>query len=108
MKFYKVIENEKITMLGKSKRIPENSVEITEEEYNVLLSEIKAHAQLVNEYVAKVQAEEIKLEEVPEDCYAEVEAIINAPQPEPEDITQSVEWQAGYDQAVIDLLGSEV
>lgn len=67
-----------------------DGVEYTEEEYKIKLAEVQAHVALINDYVSKVQSGEITLEEVPQEYYAEVEAIINAPEPEPVDPKQAL------------------
>lgn len=88
MFYYKKIdENGKIIMIGtQSFPVTPNTEmgneEITEEEYNDLMEEIKSHSANVQDYVNKVKAGEIALADVPVDYRAEVEAIINAPVPE--------------------------
>lgn len=103
MKYYKVIENEKIAMIGTQHNniLSLNSIEITEEEYNTLLAEFEEHQAKVSEYVQKVRSGEITLDEVPTEYKREVEEIINI---EP---TYSEDYLAGYDRAVMDLLGVE-
>lgn len=61
--------------------IPEDATEITAEEYNQLMAELEAKQKAIADYVEKVKAGEITLEEVPEEYRAEVEAIINVPEP---------------------------
>ena len=61
--------------------IPSYATEITEEEYNELMAKFEAKQKAIADYVSKVQSGEITLEEVPQEYYAEVEAIINAPEP---------------------------
>lgn len=68
--------------------------QVTKEEYNSRLPEIKDHAAKVNDYVAKVQAGEITIEEVPEEYRAEVDAIINAPKPEEPEPTYTLDEAA--------------
>ena len=58
------------------------SEEITEDEYNVLMDEIKSHAASVQDYAKKVQSGEVTIEDVPDDYRTEVETIISAPAPE--------------------------
>lgn len=61
-----------------------DNIKYSEEEYEIKLKEVQAHVALIDDYVSKVQEGEITLEEVPEEYFAEVAAIINAPEPEPE------------------------
>lgn len=62
--------------------IPSYATEITEEEYLELQTAFEAKQKAIADYVEKVKAGEITLEEVPEEYRAEVEVIINAPEPE--------------------------
>ncbi len=86
--YYKGLDkNGRIIMIGtQSFPVTPNAeignVEITEEEYNALMTEINSHAENVKDYVNKVRAGEITLAEVPAEYRSEVEAIINAPAPE--------------------------
>lgn len=80
-------ENGKIIMIGtQSFPITPNAEigneEIKEEEYNALVEEIKLRAANVQDYVNKIRAGEIALEDVPADYRTEVEAILNVPAPE--------------------------
>lgn len=120
--FYKTIENNIITELGYP-TAQSNSTEITEEEYNTILSVIankpedtletiyilsaetnqykpytRTHNETVEWYAQKVISKEITLEEVPAEYYNEVYEIINSLDP-----TQSEEYMAGYEQALLDL-----
>ena len=61
-----------------------DGVQYTKEEYEEKIVEVKAHVALINDYVSKVQNGEIALADVPEEYYSEVDAIVNAPEPEPE------------------------
>ena len=70
--------------------IPSFATEITEAEYNQLMAEFEAKQKAIADYVEKVKNGEITLEEVPQEYYAEVEAIINAPVPEPYDPKQAL------------------
>ena len=101
--FYKIVENDYITMLGWP-NVPSNGVEITEEKYSELSEKIKAkptdtleavyrlsneteeyvpcertHEETVDWYVEKVSGGEMTIEEVPEDYKAEVEAKLPTP-----------------------------
>ena len=123
--FYKIVNDNIITMVGKWSVNPENCVEITEEEKAQLESVIAAkpadtlesvyrlsaeteqyepftrtHEETVQWYVEQVNSGEMTLDEVPEDYRAEVEAIIT---PQPSD-----DYTAGYDQAVLDMIESGV
>lgn len=64
--------------------------EITAEEYAQLMAGFEARQKAIADYVEKVKAGEMTLEEVPQEYYAEVEAIINAPEPEPYDPKQAL------------------
>lgn len=118
---YKYIENGIIAYVGESSKIPQNGVEITPEEKAQLeaviaskpsdtmesvyrLSEsgqyvafTRTHEETVAWYVEKVNSGEITLKEVPDDYSEEVVAQI---QPE-----SSEDYLAGYDQAVLDMMG---
>lgn len=86
--YYKRLDKDgKIIMIGtQSFPVTPNTEigneEITEDEYNALMGEIKSHSANVQDYVNKVKAGEIALADVPADYRAEVESIINAPAPE--------------------------
>lgn len=89
MHYYKIIRDGRITQAG-SQSFPVQETEttkpITHGEYESLVAEWKAHAEMVQSYAEKIQSGEITLDDVPEDCKAEVEAIITAPiPPTPED-----------------------
>ena len=97
--FYKIVNDNIITMVGKWSVNPENGVEITEEEKVQLESVIaskpadtlesvyrlsaetdqyvacpRTHEETVQWYVEKVSGGEMTIEEVPEDYRAEVES----------------------------------
>lgn len=118
--FYKIVNDNIITMVGKWSVNPENGVEITEEEKAQLESVIAAkpadtlesvyrlsaeteqyepftrtHEETVQWYVEQVNSGEMTLEEIPEDYRAEVEAQVNLTEPDPE-------------QAVVDSIMQEV
>lgn len=69
MRYYKIIENGKLTRIG----IGLDGVEITEEEYNQLLSEIHEKAALVDQ----VYSGEKTLVDVPADWREEIETRVN-------------------------------
>lgn len=107
---YKIIENNIITTIGTLSGVNDSVTEITETEYNTLLSVMankpvdtletvyrlsaetnqyepfaRTHEETVDWYFQKVTSGEITLDEVPEDYKAEVEAKL--PKPEPEKYT---------------------
>lgn len=123
--FYKIVNDNIITMVGEWSVPPENGIEITSEEKAQLESVISAkpadtlesvyrlsaeteqyepftrtHEETVQWYVEQVNSGEMTLDEVPEGYRAEVEAIIT---PQPSD-----DYTAGYDQAVLDMIESGV
>lgn len=66
--YYKVIENEKIKYIGTQSFPPtEEQTEITKEEYDQLSVEIKAHAEIVRNYVKQLVAGSIEYSAIPED-----------------------------------------
>ena len=102
--FYKLTENEYITMIGKSQRVPSNGTEITEAKHTELSEKIKAkpqdtleavyrlsneteeyvpcertHEETVDWYVEAVSSETMTLEEVPEEYRVEVESKLPTP-----------------------------
>ncbi len=122
MKKYKYIENEFIPYIGKSSIVPTHGVEIDQAEYDDLMGKIsekpddtlesvyrlsaetnqyiacpRTQDETVQWYTDKVISNEMEVADVPEDYRSEVEAML--PQP-----IQSPEYQAGYNQAVLDLL----
>lgn len=96
--FYK-IENE--NMIGEWSVPPTNGVEITEEEYNTLKVNFEERGKNLTLYVQKIQSGDITLEDVPEEYRQEVSDIVNSPEPE----QYSEEYLAGYDQAILDMMG---
>lgn len=60
-----------------------NDVAITEAEYSRLMEEIMERSSAITEYVGKVKVGELSVAEVPEEYRAEVERIVNTPEPEP-------------------------
>ena len=107
--FYKIVNDNIITMVGKWSVNPENGVEITEEEKAQLEAVIAAkpadtlesvyrlsaeteqyepftrtHEETVQWYVERVSSGEMTLEEVPEDYRAAVEAKITPTEPDTE------------------------
>ena len=102
--FYKIVNDNIITMVGKWSVNPENGVEITEEEKTQLESVIAAkpadtlesvyrlsaeteqyepftrtHEEIVDWYVRAVSSGEMTLEEVPEEYRSEVETKLPTP-----------------------------
>lgn len=125
MKYYKLIENGIITMIGSGSKVHETQTEITPEKHAELdykfknrpedtfesvyyfdnatetyLPRERTEEEKTQWYVTVVQAGTITIDEVPEE-YREA---VQAKMPQEEDVTQTVEYQAGYDQAVLDLL----
>lgn len=103
--FYKIVENGYITMIGWP-NVPSNGVEITEEKYHSLITEIdnrptdtleavyrlyneteeyiaipRTHEETVDWYVQAVSSGTMIIEEVPEDYRSEVEAKLPSEQP---------------------------
>lgn len=76
MKYYKFG-----SIIGYQSKVPSFATEITAEEYAQLMVEFEARQKAIADYVEKVKAGEITLEEVPEEYRTEVEAIINVPEP---------------------------
>ena len=94
-------EANKITAIGTG----QGGTEITKEEYDSLLSEIREKADLVNKlYSGEITIDSIKeewQEEIQRRVNERIEAEKNAePEPDP--------YQEGYDQAVLDLIESGV
>lgn len=94
-------ESNKITAIG----IGPGGTEITKEEYDSLLSEIREKADLVDKlYSGEITIDDVKLEwqeEIQRRVNERIEAEKNAePEPDP--------YQEGYDQAVLDLIESGV
>ena len=104
MKYYKVIENEELKMIGTGSVVPDAGEEIEKEEYDQLMAQIKAdaeaHRQAVEDYAEQVKAGTITIDQVPEEYREEVEYIVNPPQPvDPE--------QALIDEIVKEVAGNE-
>ena len=85
MKYYKVIENEELKMIGTGSVIPDAGEEIEKTEYDQLMAQIKAdaeaHRQAVQQYAEQVKAGTITIDQAPEEYREEVEYIVNPPQP---------------------------
>ena len=81
MKYYKVIENGKVTQFAKQPNniIPSFAVEILTEEYQSLNAEFETRQAAIADYVEKVKSGEMTLDEVPEVYKAEVEAKLPTP-----------------------------
>ena len=119
MKYYVQKNGDVIVAYGRSSLLPGGVTEITEEEYNAglaALAEADAKAQKereakeqaervarekeaaerqakIDDYVAKVKAGTIKLEEVPEEYRKAVENIINPPKTEQEKQIEELQKQ---------------
>ena len=94
-------EDNKLTAIG----IGQGGTEITKEEYDSLLSEIREKASLVDKlYSGEITIDSIKeewQEEIQRRVNERIEAEKNAePEPNP--------YQEGYDQAVLDLIESGI
>lgn len=63
--------------------VPSFATEITEAEYIELQTAFEAKQKAIADYTKKVKAGEIALEDVPAEYYADVEANVNVPEPEP-------------------------
>lgn len=66
--YYKIEKDGKLKMIGtQSFPVVEGQTSITEDEYNQLMNEIKAHAETVRNYVAQLVAGQIDYTEIPDD-----------------------------------------
>lgn len=123
MKYYKTIENTVITGIGSGSMIHENQIEITKEEYDSLMAIIqdkpvdtfesvyelkesgmyepreRTHEEVIHWYAEIVYVGTISIEEVPEEYRSEVDSLLNPEQ------NYSEDYLAGYDQAVLDMMG---
>lgn len=78
--YYKVEEEGKLKMIGtQSFPVVEGQTSVTEEEYNQLMNEIKAHAESVRSYAEQLVSGSIEYSAIPED-YREEAGISAAPQ----------------------------
>lgn len=78
--YYKIEEEGKLKMIGtQSFPVVEGQTSITEEEYNQLMNEIKAHAESVRSYAEQLVSGSIEYSAIPED-YREEAGISAAPQ----------------------------
>lgn len=78
--YYKIEEEGKLKMIGtQSFPVVEGQTSITEEEYNQLMNEIKAHAESVRSYADQLVSGSIEYSAIPED-YREEAGISAAPQ----------------------------
>lgn len=78
--YYKVEEEGKLKMIGTQSFPPvEGQTGITEEEYNQLMNEIKAHAEAVRSYAAQLVSGSIEYSDIPEE-YREEAGNMAAPQ----------------------------
>ena len=119
MKYYAQKKNDVVVAYGRSSELPRDVTEITEEEYNAGLAalaeadakakaerEAKAQAERlarekeaaerqakIDDYVSKVKAGTIKLEDVPEEYRAAVDNIINPPKSESEKKIEELQEQ---------------
>ena len=66
--YYKIEEEGKLKMIGtQSFPVVEGQTSITEEEYNQLMNEIKAHAESVRGYAEQLVSGSIEYSDIPED-----------------------------------------
>lgn len=93
--YYKTIEDNILTAIGTSSAIGENQTEISETEYNNILSIIQTKPEDTDTIIYKLNATTLEYE--PYDRPEE-------PTPEP---TYSEDYLNGYDQAVLDMMGVE-
>ena len=78
--YYKIEEEGKLKMIGTQSFPPvEGQTSVTEEEYNQLMNEIKAHAESVRSYADQLVSGSIEYSDIPED-YREEAGISAAPQ----------------------------
>lgn len=78
--YYKIEEEGKLKMIGtQSFPVVEGQTSVTEEEYNQLMNEIKAHAETVRGYADQLVSGSIEYSAIPED-YREEAGISAAPQ----------------------------
>lgn len=78
--YYKVEEEGKLKMIGtQSFPVVEGQTSVTEEEYNQLMNEIKAHAESVRSYAEQLVSGSIEYSAIPQD-YREEAGILAAPQ----------------------------
>ncbi len=78
--YYKVEEEGKLKMIGtQSFPVVEGQTSVTEEEYNQLMNEIKAHAETVRSYADQLVSGSIEYSAIPED-YREEAGNTAAPQ----------------------------
>lgn len=65
MKYYKVLSEGKITMIGSCEQIYSGQIEIPEAEYNQILSTMKQYLEELTSYVEQIQNNTIAIEDVP-------------------------------------------
>ena len=76
--YYKIVYEEGI-QIGQQKNLPTNGIEITKEEYESILLDKKAHAELLDEHFNKVKNGEITIDEIEnEEDRAEIQRRIDA------------------------------
>lgn len=130
MKYYVQKNEDVIVAYGRSSLLPGGVTEITEEEYNAGLAalveadakaqkerEAKEQAELearekesaerqakIDDYVTKVKAGTIKLDDVPEEYKDTVNSVINPPKTETERLVSVEEQTANIQSAMDDLM----
>ena len=76
--YYKIVYEEGI-QIGQQKNLPTNGIEITKEEYESILLDKKAHAELLEEYFNKVKNGEMTIDKIEnEEDRAEIQRRIDA------------------------------
>lgn len=122
---FKYVEDNIIVYLGEGDKIPANGVRLSKEKYAELLAKTKTapkdileycyrlsneteeyiaiprtHEETVDWYVQEIVAENITIEDVPEEYKEEVTAKLPTPEVD--------RYQEGYDRAVLDCLESGI
>ena len=78
--YYKIIEDEKLIMIGTQSFEPvEGQIGITEDEYNSIFQEIRQRTEEIQSYVDQLLSGEIQYSQIPEE-YKEEVGNISAPQ----------------------------
>ena len=123
--YYKIVDEGIITVIGESKTVSKKVIEISKNEYNRLMLVIetkpvdtleavyrlsneteeyvaceRTHSETVDWYVQEIVAENITIDDVPEEYKEEVTAKLPTPEVD--------RYQEGYDRAVLDCLESGI
>ena len=62
--YYKIISDETVVSFGIQSSLPKVGVEITKDEYTILLNAFNYHSELLDTYIKKVISGEIKISEI--------------------------------------------